>query len=197
MNLQQISKQLLPPGQYQTKEWPILSVGLDPEISKNNWNLTISGEVENPITWNFEEFIKLPVTEMSIDFHCVTTWSLLGTSWTGVKFSEILKIVRPNISAKYVLQKSGDEYGYTTGTEITNMNYNDVIIAFAHEGSDIPREHGGPVRLVNPHLYAYKSAKWLSEIKFLNKQELGFWEAKGYSEQADPMKEQRYTSDDI
>lgn len=190
----------LPPGQYTVNNWPILTAGKSTNVDVNNaddWTLEISGLVENPVTLTLAELKKLPVSKLGIDFHCVTTWSMLNTEWEGVLWTEIEKLVKPKSEAMYVLQYSKDTNDYTTGTLIEELRKPDVMIGINHLGKPIPAEHGGPIRIINPHLYAYKSAKWLKKLEFLEKTKLGFWEIRGYSEQADPWKEQRYTEDDI
>lgn len=186
----------LPKGQYQVNKWPVLTVGADPKINLDNWEFKITGEVENPITLNWEEFLKLPAIEITLDIHCVTTWSLLGSTWKGVQFKYFLDLVKPKTDATYALQKSSDSINYTTGTYITNLYNDQTILAYEYNHEPIETKHGGPLRMIMPTMYLYKSAKWLKEIEFLNEQQLGFWEERGYSELADPINEKRYSSDD-
>lgn len=189
--------ELLPPGQYNSNgKWPVLTAGRSPQINGKEWKLSIDGLVENSVVLTYEELIKLnPINQIS-DFHCVTTWSLLQTNWTGIPWSTIETLVKPKSEAKYVLQHSCDDNQYTTGTSIEELREPNVLIGYEHEGQPIPTEHGGPLRMIIPQLYAYKSAKWLCRIEFLAQKKLGFWEVRGYSEQANPWKEQRYTEDD-
>jgi DMSO/TMAO reductase YedYZ molybdopterin-dependent catalytic subunit len=192
--------QKLPPGQYTVNTWPVLTAGRFTEVDvdhADDWILEISGLVENPVTLTLKELKALNNTSENIDFHCVTTWSMLGTNWKGISWSDIEKLVKPSSEAKYVLQYSNDELGYTTGTDIEELRKPHVMIGFEHDGKPIPSQHGGPIRIINPNLYAYKSAKWLKKLEFLPAQKLGYWEQLGYSEQADPWKEQRYTEDDV
>jgi DMSO/TMAO reductase YedYZ molybdopterin-dependent catalytic subunit len=190
------NNQVLPPGQYSTNSWPVLSTSRRKDISLDDWTLKIDGLVENPVELSLKDINNLLQTSQVSDFHCVTTWSMLKTSWSGVAWNEIEKLVKSMSDAKYVLQYSNDEIEYTTGTSIEELRKPNVILGLTHNGSPIPNEHGGPLRLIIPQIYAYKSAKWLCRLEFLSEKKLGFWELRGYSEQADPWKEQRYTEDD-
>src|SRR6185369_9976842 len=176
----------LPPGQHEVTNWPILSAAQPLKISNQEWRLTIDGLVENPVTLTLEDIYNLAKTEQNSDFHCVTTWSLLNTKWTGVAWSVLENLVKPKVEANYVLQYSNDEIEYTTGTLLEDLRKPNVILAYNHNDEPIPTEHGGPIRLIIPHLYAYKSAKWLKRLEFLPERKLGFWEERGYSEQAGP-----------
>ena len=171
-------------------------MGGNPKVDLNTWTLKIDGLVENPIELTLDQLKDLEISSQNIDFHCVTTWSMLDTPWRGISWDTIEKLVKPLPLAQYVLQYSKDNNNYTTGTLLSELQHPDVIIGFEHEGQSIPVEHGGPLRIINPHMYAYKSAKWLYRLEFLEKRKLGYWEVRGYSEQADPWKEQRYTEDD-
>lgn len=185
----------LPPGQHEVKDWPILTAGRGPQNAAD-WTLTIDGLVENPVVLTWDQIVAMATDEQNSDFHCVTTWSLLNTKWTGISWKKIEELVKPKPEATYVLQYSNDSVSYTTGTLLSELQKPNVLVGYKHNDEPIPMEHGGPMRLIIPHLYAYKSAKWLNRLEFLPAQKLGFWEERGYSEQADPLKEQRYTEDD-
>lgn len=180
----------LPAGQYLTKKWPVLSYERTPKSLPSNWRLKITGQVENPFELNWEEFLALPRTVLTADFHCVTTWSRYDNAWEGVHIKEILQRARPLPTAKYVTAHSWT--GYTTNMPFADLNDDDVIIAIKHDGQDLEPDHGGPVRLIVPKLYAYKSAKWLDGLEFMERDRPGFWEQRGYHNQGDPWKEERY-----
>lgn len=180
----------LPPGQYHTKKWPILSYEPTPKFDPVAYRFKVWGEVEESfeLTWN--ELLALPRTQMTSDFHCVTTWSRYDNAWEGVHIREILQRARPKPEAKFVMEHSFT--GYTTNVPLAALDDDDVLIAFKHDGQDLEPDHGGPVRLILPKLYAYKSAKWLSGLEFLAKDRPGFWEIRGYSNSANPWNEERY-----
>jgi DMSO/TMAO reductase YedYZ molybdopterin-dependent catalytic subunit len=180
----------LPPGQYLTKKWPVLSYEATPRQLPPDWSLKISGAVENPFQLTWEEFLVLPRVTLTSDFHCVTTWSRYDNTWEGVHIREILQRARPLPSAKFVTAHSWT--GYTTNMPLSALDDDDVLIALKHDGKDLEPDHGGPVRLIVPKLYAYKSAKWLDGLEFMEHDRLGFWEVRGYSNSADPWKEERY-----
>jgi len=183
----------LPPGQYEVKDFPVLSLGPTPKVSENEFKLTVSGLVENPISWTFEELQKLPIVEIEKDIHCVTKWSKFDTHWSGVWLDEIIKIVGLKESAHYLVARSSD--GYSTNLPLSDVTDHQALVALAYEGKPIESEHGGPVRLVVPHLYFWKSAKWLSGLEFVDHDEPGFWETRGYHNNGDPWKEERYSFD--
>lgn len=187
------SNKTLPPGQYETHDFPVLSKGPTPMVDTNDWSLKVSGLVEQPLHWDWESFSKLPNMEVTKDIHCVTKWSKLDTKWTGVSLDVIMKLVNPKNSATHILAFSSD--GYSTNLPRIDISEGKAWIATAYDGAEIPPEHGGPVRLLIPHLYFWKSAKWLDEIKFVDHDEPGFWETRGYHMYGDPWKEQRYTHD--
>lgn len=179
----------LPPGQYLTKKWPVLSYERTPTFPAD-WKLKISGEVENPFELTWEEFLALPHTTLTADFHCVTTWSRYDNTWEGVHIREILQRARPLPTARYVMAHSWS--GYTTNMAFADLNDDDVMIVFKHDGQDLEPDHGGPVRLLVPKLYAYKSAKWLDGLEFMADDRPGFWEQRGYHNHANPWEEERY-----
>ena len=180
----------LPPGQREVKNWPILDLGIQPEVTTANWKLEIDGLVETPTTLDFAAFMALPQVEMTSDIHCVTQWSRFDNSWVGVATRELLARVRPLPEARFVIQTSYD--GYTTNLPLADFAGEDVLLAHRWEGEDIAREHGGPVRLVLPRLYFWKSAKWLTKLSFVAEDQPGFWEVRGYHMRGDPWKEERY-----
>lgn len=182
-------KDRLPPGQYLTKKWPILSYEPTPNMPAD-WKLRISGLVDNPLVFSWEEFLALPRVTITTDIHCVTTWSRYDNTWEGVSIREILRLARPLPNAQYVMAHSWT--GYTTNIPLTDLDDDDVLIAVKHDGEDLEHEHGGPVRLVVPKLYFYKSAKWLDGLEFMEQDRPGFWEKLGYHNHADPWQEERY-----
>lgn len=180
----------LPPGQYLTKKWPILSYEPTPKFDAGAYRFKVSGAVEEPFELTWDELQALPRVTLTSDFHCVTTWSRYDNTWEGVHIREILQRARPTEAAKFVTAHSYT--GYTTNMPLSDLDDDDVIIAFKHDGQDIEPDHGGPVRLIVPKLYAYKSAKWLSGLEFTEKDKPGFWEVRGYSNSANPWNEERY-----
>jgi DMSO/TMAO reductase YedYZ molybdopterin-dependent catalytic subunit len=180
----------LPSGQYLTKKWPVLSYERTPKQLPPDWRLKITGKVEHPFELTWEEFLALPHTTLTTDFHCVTTWSRYDNGWEGIHIREILQRAKPLPEAKFVLAHSWT--GYTTNMPLDALDDDDVMIVIKHDGQDLSAEHGGPVRLLVPKLYAYKSAKWLDGLEFLEEDSLGFWEQRGYSNSANPWKEERY-----
>ncbi len=179
----------LPPGQYLTKKWPVLSYERTPKMP-TDWKLKITGDVEHPFELTWEEFLALPHTTLTSDFHCVTTWSRYDNTWEGIHIREILQRARPLPTAKYVMAKSWT--GYTTNMPYADLDDDDVMIVFKHDGKELEPDHGGPVRLLVPKLYAYKSAKWLDGLEFMEHDRPGFWEQRGYNNHADPWEEERY-----
>ncbi|WIG57681.1 MAG: oxidoreductase, molybdopterin binding protein [Ktedonobacterales bacterium] len=180
----------LPPGQYHTKKWPILSYEKTPRFDPTSYQFKVWGAVENPIQLTWDELLALPRTTLTTDFHCVTTWSRYDNEWEGVHIREILGRVKPTSEAHFVTAHSFT--GYTTNMPLTALDDDDVMIVFRHDGQDLEPDHGGPVRLLVPKLYAYKSAKWLNGLEFMENDRPGFWEIRGYSNSADPWNEERY-----
>lgn len=183
----------LPPGQYEVKDFPVLSLGPTPRVKKEDWMLDVFGLVENPIKWNWVEFNKLPKVTMVTDIHCVTKWSKLNTKWQGVSIDEIMKITKVKSEAAYLIAHSYD--GYSTNLPVADVSGDKAMVAISYEGADIPAEHGGPARLFVPHLYFWKSAKWLKGLEFVGHDMPGFWETRGYHNYGNPWKEQRYSFD--
>jgi DMSO/TMAO reductase YedYZ molybdopterin-dependent catalytic subunit len=183
----------LPPGQHLVRDWPVLDLGEQPEIARDDWRLTIDGAVEHPAMWTWEAFLSQPQTESVSDIHCVTTWSRYDNRWTGVATRDLLDAVAPRPEARFVMLHSYDEY--TTNLTLEDFASPDALLAHSWEGAPLTREHGGPVRLIVPHLYFWKSAKWLQRIEFRARDERGLWEANGYHNRGDPWQEQRYSRD--
>lgn len=180
----------LPPGQYLTKKWPVLSYESTPKFDAEKYRFRVWGEVDAPFELGWDELQALPRVDLTTDIHCVTTWSRYDNAWQGIAVREILQRAQPRASAKFVVAHSTT--GYTTNMPLADFDDDDVLIAFNHDGAPITAEHGGPVRLVVPKLYFYKSAKWLSGLEFLAADHPGFWEVRGYHNHADPWKEERY-----
>jgi len=181
----------LPPGQSLTLKWPVLHSGHVPVFDPATWDFKISGEVEEPVRLMWEEFRALPQTEVVSDFHCVTRWSRLDNHWRGVLFTDVVKLVKPKPGAQFALMLA--EEGYTANVPLADLQQPDVLFAFEHDGAPLPAEHGGPLRLVVPHLYGWKSVKWVRGFLLLDQERLGFWERNGYHAYGDPWREQRYS----
>jgi DMSO/TMAO reductase YedYZ molybdopterin-dependent catalytic subunit len=185
------SEDRLPPGQHLTSGFPVLDLGIRPDISLEKWRLEISGLVENPRTFSWDEFNVLPRFEDVSDFHCVTTWSKFDCRWSGVAFFTLAEIVKPKPEARHVLFTSYDSY--STNVRLEDCMDDDVLIATQFDGQPIPLEHGGPARVIIPKLYAWKGAKFVRLIEFASEDRLGFWELRGYSNTADPWTEDRFS----
>jgi DMSO/TMAO reductase YedYZ molybdopterin-dependent catalytic subunit len=180
----------LPPGQRRVENWPILDLGIQPDVPLGRWRLSVDGLVENPIEWDWEAFRAAPQTRYLSDIHCVTQWSRYDNAWEGVAARHLLAVVRPKPEAKFVRFTSYDDY--TTNLQLAAFDDEDVLLAHSWEGKAIAREHGGPVRAVVPKLYFWKSAKWIRRITFLAEDKPGFWEVRGYHMNGDPWTEERY-----
>lgn len=180
----------LPPGQRLNKGFPVLDLGILPEIETDDWTLSISGEVENPLRWGWDDFNRLAVDKAVTDFHCVTTWSIFDAPWEGISFKNLVRLAAPKPEAKYLFFTSYD--GYSTNLPLSACDDDDVMLVHKWNGQTLPKVHGGPVRMVVPKRYAWKSAKWIKEIIFMKDDRLGFWEVRGYSNTADPWTEDRY-----
>jgi len=183
-------KDRLPPGQHEVKNWPVLDLGIQPDIPREQWSLTIDGLVGNPRSFTWNDFMALPQAELVRDFHCVTTWSRYDNHWVGVEFKTICDIVKPAPDATHIVCASAD--GYTTNLPLA-VALDDLLLVHSWEGQPLTREHGGPVRGVVSKIYAWKGAKWINAITFLPVDQPGFWEVCGYSNTADPWKEERYS----
>jgi DMSO/TMAO reductase YedYZ molybdopterin-dependent catalytic subunit len=183
----------LPPGQVITAKFPVLSYGSTPRIDLKEWRLKVWGLVEEPREWTWEEFMQLPRQRQVSDIHCVTRWSKLDTVWEGVPFREIVNLVRPRPEASFVMEHSYG--GYTTNMALEELLEDDVLLAFNYDDQPLEAEHGGPMRLLVPKLYFWKSAKWLRGLEFLGQNQPGFWEMYGYHMHGDPWTEERFSQD--
>jgi DMSO/TMAO reductase YedYZ molybdopterin-dependent catalytic subunit len=183
----------LPPGQHLVKNWPVLDLGRQPVIATESWKLAIVGGVDHPLTLDWSSFHGLAQTSKQSDIHCVTTWSRYDNRWQGVATRDLLHHVMPWSAVTHVMLTSYD--GYTTNLPLADFAHEDGILATHWEGEPITTEHGGPVRLVIPHLYFWKSAKWVNRIEFMPGDRAGFWEQNGYHMRGDPWAEERYSED--
>lgn len=180
----------LPPGQRLVTDFPTLDLGIQPEVPLDKWELTLHGKVEQPVTLNWQQFLALPQFTDVSDFHCVTTWSQFDLKFAGVSFFSLADLVKPTAEASHVYFKAYD--GYTTNNPLEALLDDDVMIAHSWNDQPLTREHGGPARVIVPKRYAWKGAKWVKEIIFLDRDLLGFWELRGYSNTADPFTEDRF-----
>lgn len=184
-------KDRLPPGQREVKNWPVLDLGIQPEIPLESWELMVDGLVENPVTWNWAQFQAQPQQQFLTDIHCVTAWSRYDNHWDGVSARHLLSVVKPKPEARHIVFHSHD--GYTTNVKLEVFDDEDVLLAHSWEGKPITTEHGGPVRVIIPKYYFWKSAKWVKRIEFVAEDQPGFWEERGYHNEGDPWTEQRYS----
>ena len=183
-------KRRVPPNQRVVSKFPVLHVGPIPEFDPETWDFTVEGLVGNPVRLTYEEFLKLPKMVSVSDFHCVTGWSRLDNRWEGVAFKTVFDLVKPLKEARFVtVVAEGD---YTTSLPLEDLLEDDVLLAYGLDGKPLEPMHGGPLRLVVPRKYAYKSAKWVRRLRFTGEQELGYWEKRGYSNTADPWKQERH-----
>jgi DMSO/TMAO reductase YedYZ molybdopterin-dependent catalytic subunit len=181
----------LPPGQKLTEGWPVLHYGGIPKLDKESWRLEIGGLVEEPVSFTWDALMALPQVSVTNDIHCVTTWSKFDNTWTGVPVSEVLKRVRLKPEAKHVMVHSYG--GYTTNLALVDIAAETSLFAHTHNGEPLTKEHGWPLRLVVPHLYFWKSAKWVRGLVMLPAEQPGFWEMYGYHIRGDPWNEERYS----
>jgi DMSO/TMAO reductase YedYZ molybdopterin-dependent catalytic subunit len=181
----------VPPGQYLTDGFPVLAAGPTPRVELSEWRLSLVGEIDAPLEWSWDELRALPQEEITVDIHCVTKWSKLDTGWVGVSLDTLLADV--DTAAEFVLARSYG--GYTTNLPLADVSGGKAWIAHTYDGEPLDPEHGGPARLLVPHLYFWKSAKWVREIELLSEDEPGFWEGYGYHSYGDPWLEQRYAGD--
>ena len=182
----------LPPGQHTTQGLPVLDLGKQPLIDTRDWRFTVAGAIERPLEWTWAAFQNAPQVEIKADIHCVTTWSSYDNVFTGVPVSYLLEQVKPKPSARFVMARSFD--GYSTNLPLADLQADSVLLAHTWNGQPFDREHGGPVRLLVPHLYFWKSAKWVRHLTFMEQDQPGFWEARGYHRRGDPWSEERYGS---
>ncbi len=184
----------LPPGQYDVgSDWPVLTAEVTPHLDPQKWTMRVDGLVAHEQTWTWDEMHALPASEYAGDIHCVTTWSKLATRFGGVSVDVLLDAAGPEPSATHVLVTSTT--GYTTNMPLADVRNGQAWVVWTHDGTALPREHGGPVRLLVPHLYFWKSAKWVTRITLLDRDSPGFWERNGYHNLGDPWREQRYDGD--
>jgi DMSO/TMAO reductase YedYZ molybdopterin-dependent catalytic subunit len=183
----------LPPGQYFTERFPVLHVGDVPNITREQWTLRLFGAVAEERTLRFDDLVALPNVEVTTDIHCVTKWSKFDTHWTGVRFRDVMALVTVLPEVTHVVEHA--EYGYTTNVPLAALLGDDVLLTWEFDGEPLAPEHGGPVRLMLPSLYFWKSAKWLRGIEFVKADQPGFWERNGYHNEGDPWREQRYWGD--
>jgi len=188
----------LPEGQHEVKNWPVLDIGDVPDIARDNWELVVDGLVENPVTLRWDDLLALPQMEDISDFHCVTTWSRFDNRWKGIRFRDLAKLVIPKDEARFVITEGydklpGSSIPYTTNLPLARAVEDDVMLVHEWEGEALPREHGGPVRMITPKLYAWKGAKWIRRITFQAEDAPGFWEVRGYSNSAEPWFNDRYS----
>ena len=187
----QVEPGRVPPGQYVVNDFPVLSAGPTPRTPLDEWSFTMSGAVAEPVSWPWEEFLGLPSETVTVDIHCVTKWSKLGTTWTGVSLDTLLAAV--DTDAAHITAWS--DGGYTTNVPLEDLTGGKAWIAYEYDGKPLEPEHGGPARLLVPHLYFWKSAKWVRGIELREQDEPGFWERYGYHNYGDPWQEQRYRGD--
>lgn len=181
----------LPPGQSPTEKWPVLTIGEEPQVSPETWSLSVRGAVAEPFTVGWEELLALEQVSITRDIHCVTRWSLFDAPFAGVRVRDLLARARPLPSASHVMAHSFG--GYTTNLPLPAVLEDDVLVAHRHGDEPLAHEHGGPARLLVPSRYFWKSAKWVCALELLEADAAGFWEDNGYSNGADPWREQRYS----
>lgn len=181
----------LPPGQHLVNNWPVLDLGQTPNVPRERWRLDVGGVVDNPFSWDWATFASQPQVEKTTDIHCVTTWSRYDNLWEGISTHHLIEMAQPRPEATFVLFTSND--GYTTNMALSDFASPDAMLVHSWQGEPLTLEHGGPVRVVVPHLYFWKSAKWIRRIDFASEDQLGFWEVRGYHNHADPWLEERYS----
>jgi DMSO/TMAO reductase YedYZ molybdopterin-dependent catalytic subunit len=181
----------LPPDQYETKKWPVLDLGLKPKVSKERWSLIIDGAVAAPRTLRWADLDAFePIDDVS-DFHCVTKWSRFDVPWRGVRLADVIASADPLPDARFVMCHAFD--GYTVNLPLSEAIKPDVLLVHTADGAPLPVEHGGPIRVITPQLYAWKGAKWISRLELMTEDRLGFWEERGYSNTAYPWRNDRYS----
>ena len=181
----------IPPGQYLTDDFPVLSAGPTPHLALDRWTFRIEGLVKESASWNWEEFLKLPAQTFVVDISCVTKWTHLDMRWLGVSVDTLLEHVEIERKAAFVTAFSHE--GYTTNLPLADILNGRAFVAYQYEDKPLVPEHGGPARLVVPHLYFWKSAKWVAGLRLMEKDKSGFWESAGYNNHGDPWKEERYS----
>ena len=193
LELKMKEERRLPPGQSLTLKWPVLHYGSVPRFDPERWDFRVYGLVEAPVRWSWKEFNELQKTELVSDFHCVTRWSRFDNRWRGVAFREVLRRVKLKPGVNHVLVHA--EQGFTANVPLLDLDRDDVLFATHHDGEPLTHDHGYPLRLIVPHLYAWKSVKWVRGIELLDHDAPGFWEQNGYHMYGDPWKEQRFDTD--
>jgi DMSO/TMAO reductase YedYZ molybdopterin-dependent catalytic subunit len=183
----------LPPGQHLVRDWPVLDLGQTPRLPTERWTLDVKGAVATPLHWDWSALMAQPQSQFVSDIHCVTTWSRYDNRWDGVATRILLDVVQPREDATFVVLHGAD--GYTTNLPLADFAAADALLAHSWDGKPLTADHGGPVRLIVPHLYLWKSAKWLNAIEFVTQDRPGFWEVRGYHDRGDPWQEQRYQGD--
>ena len=183
----------IPPGQHEVKDFPVLSAGPTPRVRLDQWTFTIEGLVRQKVRWTWQEFLQLPAQSFVVDIHCVTKWTKLDTRWTGVSVDTLFEHVELDPRALFVTAYSVG--GYTTNMPLPDILNGRAFVGYQYDGQPLAPEHGGPARLVVPHLYFWKSAKWVRGITLMDEDEPGFWETAGYHDYGDPWREQRYQGD--
>ncbi|WP_299427619.1 sulfite oxidase-like oxidoreductase [uncultured Meiothermus sp.] len=181
----------VPPGQILTEKFPVLTYGPTPRVHPEDVTFEISGQVEEAKAFSWEALMALPQSDLTADFHCVTRWSKLEVKWSGIKVLDLMRLIQLKPQARAVLIHCYG--GYTTNLALGDLLLEQNILAHRLFGEPVPRDHGGPLRLIVPHLYAWKSAKWIRGLEFLDREELGFWEVNGYHRRGDPWKEERFS----
>jgi DMSO/TMAO reductase YedYZ molybdopterin-dependent catalytic subunit len=180
----------VPPGQYLVDDFPVLSAGPTPRVPPDQWTFSIEGLVREPVSWSWEEFLRLPAQTFVVDIHCVTKWSKLDTHWEGVSVDTLLEHVELDPKAMYITASCYG--GYTTNLPLPELLNGRAFVAYRYDGQPLAPEHGGPARLVVPHLYFWKSAKWVNGLRLMERDREGFWESLGYHNHGDPWREERY-----
>ena len=183
----------VPAGQFVTEKFPVLSFGPTPKVDLNTWEFKVWGLVDEEFSLSWEQFMDLERVTIDAEFHCVTQWSKLENTWEGVLFTEVMKLVKPKPEAKYVMAHCIG--GYSTNVALDVLDDDDVLFAYNHDGETLSPDHGGPLRLVVPKRYGWKSAKWVNGLEFMKEDAPGFWEIRGYHMNGDPWKEERFWSD--
>ncbi len=183
----------IPPGQYETRDFPVLSTGPTPRVPLERWSFALEGLVREPVSWTWDQFLQLPAEEFIVDIHCVTKWTKLGTRWKGVSVDALLEHVELDPRAQFVTAFTFE--GYTTNLLLPDILNGRAFVAYEFDGMPLAPAHGGPARLVVPALYFWKSAKWVTGLRMMDQDRPGFWEHAGYHNHGDPWKEERYGGD--
>jgi DMSO/TMAO reductase YedYZ molybdopterin-dependent catalytic subunit len=187
------TKERIPPGQHVVTDFPVLSAGPTPRTPLAKWSFAIEGLVRRPLKWSWDEFQKLPAEDFVVDISCVTTWTKLDTKWRGVTLDALFEHAELDPAARFVIAFC--DGGYTTNLPLPDVVNGQAFVAYEYDGKPLPADHGGPARLVVPHLYFWKSAKWIRGLRLVAEDEPGFWESLGYNNHGDPWKEERYSGD--